>query len=230
MRVAPARDRHVATWGPMTSRWKSCVVVVGVLGLVACSGDDGDSTSTTTATGDAVAGSFAELAAAPADSCPVAFGDAVSAAGIDDVGDVTGRVNAPDAATDDTEDTTAAGDTTPLERLEGVEVSCFATTDGGDAHLLLLAGQLDEPGSTALALFPQLARVAGLTSTELEPIAAAVTEAEPGTPFDLPGDASAALVRTSIDGAADAAYLVWSDGLTRDQVNAIATEVDAVLP
>lgn len=94
------------------------------------------------------------------------------------------------------------------------------------SRVLLIAGRDDASTSAALFLLPTLAQAAELTADQLEPIGAGLQGLELGDLADLPGDDPVALIRTSVAGASDAAFLVSSDDLNRSQVEAVAAELD----
>lgn len=216
--------------GPMAGRWR-CLLAVGLaLGAVACAGDDDSGPDTTGPDTTGLAGgalTIDALADARSDSCPLPLDDAATAAGVEPAATATGSIET--APMDTTAPTGNTLDVPVLQRLDGVSVSCTATAADGTVDVLLVAGRLDVAGSAGFALLPALSREAALASADLEPIADELSNADVGTDVVLPGDAAVALTRTSVAGAADAALLVWSDDLSRNQVEDVATELDALL-
>jgi hypothetical protein len=197
------------------------------LAAVACSGDDSPTGPPASPAGEDGAVTIDALGGAAAESCPLPVLAATRAAGLESSGDVTGVV---DPAPPDS--TTPSGNTLELpvlQRLDGVSVACTATIEGAAVDVVLIAGRLDVAGSSAAALLPALAEDAALGRDQLQPLAEQLADLDVGAAADVPGSLPVALIRTSIEGAADAGLLVSSEGLSRAQVEDIATELDHLL-
>lgn len=208
----------------MSRRWSWSVAAACVLATVGCSGDDGGSDATTDPSRDRV--TIVDLSDFTSGECPLPVYEATGF--IANEPSSGSAETAPPGTVDPAAD---PRDVPPLQAIDGVSVQCeHAVEAGAVVHFQLVAGRTGAPGSAANVLIPRLVREAELTVDQAESIVATFPDLDLGTPADIPGDDPVALVRLSVEGAADAAVLVWSDdGPAQAEIEDVAIELDGLL-
>lgn len=161
------------------------------------------------------------LAAATGTACPVPLDAAVSGSGIERSNASTGQVSVSQAFS---QSAATPSDTTTLDRLAAISVSCTLALDGQDGiRLLLVAGRR---GNAGLALLPTVASEAKVDADEIEQVGNDMARNKVGTLVSVPGDAPVAVVSTEIQGASTAWMAVSGPSLSRQQVEQIARQLE----
>jgi hypothetical protein len=202
--LAPMEGRR---GGPL----KRAACLVGVAALVGCGSTSKPKSGITIDT----------LAAASGTACAVPLEVAADNSGIDTPLPAAGSVVVGHPATDPTMD---GGSESPIDAADGVEVGCTLTLDDGTTlSLLLVAARTD---AAPELLVPAAAAAGGLTQDQATQLANDVTRTEEGDLIPVPGSNAVAVMRTKVDGATSAAFLVSSKSLKRPQVEQVARQLD----
>ena len=200
---------------PMEGRrrgpWKFAAALLGLAALIGCGSTTKPKSGITIDT----------LAAATGTACPVPLDVAADNSGIDTPSPATGSVVVGHQATDPTMDGESES---PIDAADGVEVGCTLTLDDGtNVDLLLVAARTD---AAPELLVPAAAAAGGLTQDQATQLANDVTRTKEGGLIPVPGANALAVMRTKVDGATSAAFLVSSKSLKRAQVEQVARQLD----